>query len=41
MLAPAETEAATMVAPATDAANQLRRNQYQRGAFSWSQYSRP
>ena len=41
MLAPAETDAATMVAAATDAANQLRRNQYQRGAFNWSQYSRP
>ena len=41
MLAAAETEAATMVAPATDAGNQFCLNQYQRGAFSWSQCSRP
>ena len=37
MLAAADTDAATMVAPATDAGNQFCLNQYQRGAFSFSQ----
>ena len=40
MLAAAATPANSMVPAATDAGNQLYLNQYQRGAVSFSQYSR-